>query len=162
VAASQTGTHRNRQKNKPDKDKSGIYYVYWDPKTRPAKYRKFLVNDPKGILAIGKAANLEYRREQFFRALENGRARHSEGRFLNMLKRYGIVPDDIEKQLTWKFQECEEGALAVEEAFAIKAYVLKNGQPPPLNSTIPDRYDKNPFLKRAHWAAVARALRKRR
>ncbi len=138
----------------------GIYYLLWPPKKRLKKYCKILLNDPEGILVIGKAKNLLTRRNRFLNSLRRCTSGHHEGKLLGLLREYKVVPSNIEEQLRWKYFTCRNGSQAIEEAIAIKTYVLKFGQPPPLNSSIPDRTDGNLSWKRARWASLARTKRK--
>lgn len=125
-------------------DEPGVYRVRWLRDSQPVHPGRFLGRDDLGIIAIGKAKQLEDRRSQFVRAAETRRGSHSEGKLLGILVYYSALPANILGELHWEYRICDVEDLEREESLEIKRYVLRFGQTPPLNCAIPDRFGEWP------------------
>ena len=109
----------------------------------PVIINRFLGTDKEGILAIGMTTNMERRRKQFIYGENRCRA-HSEGNLLFLLKEYSRFKTKYNRtRYQYRFQKVKTRDDAKKkEKKLIKDYFKKYGEVPPLNSAIPDRYDK--------------------
>jgi len=108
----------------------------------PIQINRFLSTDLNGLLAIGVAkTNMENRRKLFYRAFNNGRAKHSEGKLLYFIKNnsssYKRYQNCQCQYSFWKLKSLKKAEK--EEARLIKSYLKIFGEVPPLNSVIPKR-----------------------
>jgi hypothetical protein len=140
----------------PDLDKllsgSGIYVVRRsDPVPRVA------AEDPNGILYVGNSSTLRTRLTEFYRA------KHSASWFL------WIYPDVAGAILARSCQNQSDvldhlGDLSVKVATPVDpsdlkdaeravlfAYLLRFGEPPPLNSSLPERWEDHPSDEWVQW-----------
>jgi hypothetical protein len=103
---------------------------------------RFLGNDADGVLTIGEAGNLEKRRKQFIRAMDENRAKHSEGKLLYyILQHSSLLNIHPRPDFEFRFRkEVNKPSAKQSEEKLIKAYILKFGEPPPLNCLIPNRH----------------------
>lgn len=113
-------------------------------KGSPVVVERFYGTDPLGILAIGKTKNLRQRFDKFQSAARNGNAKHSEGRLLYLLMRHGILAKNVIDGLECECVPLKESLTKTKEEISIKCYVLKYGEPPPLNRAIPNCYNAWP------------------
>jgi len=127
-------------------EKSGYdgFVVYkirlYDKKCKqPITLRRFFGMDRKGILAIGRTKNIERRRKQFYKGINDG-AGHSEGNLLR--QSYSPCFESKYPNTNYEFQYSfkRDGRKKKTEEIEIKKYFKKHGEVPPLNSAIPNRY----------------------
>jgi hypothetical protein len=103
----------------------------------PIKIPRFLKEDKDGILVIGETTQMERRRRYFI----NGS--HSEGILWDKLKKYtGFEKKFPNAVLAYCYSIIEDNKQAKSsESRLIKKYIIQYGEAPPLNSSIPDRYN---------------------
>lgn len=110
--------------------------------SRPTEIPRFLGFDGEGILLIGETQNMDTRRNQFICGLERCYG-HSAGNLLYYLRHHtplmSIHPKHL-LQYRFCMQRNKQDARLTESRL-IKAYVRQFGEVPPLNTSIPDRYD---------------------
>lgn len=107
----------------------------------PIPLGRFLNVDADGIISIGLTTSMEQRRQQFVCGVVNCYG-HSEGNLLNLLRRFSRLQDVFPNaKCQYRFASAAEVDLAARERSAIKRYVRRFGEVPPLNSAIPGRYD---------------------
>jgi len=111
-----------------------------DGAAKPIPVPRFLGTDQAGLLCIGKSGNMEVRRRKFVGGIKN-RASHSEAELLYLLLRYSRLEERLPgHQIQYRYRrETNATAAGKAESRFIKAYVREFGEPPPLNSAIPDR-----------------------
>ena len=117
----------------------------------PATIGRLLGSDKGGLLCIGQTSEFESRRRKFVGALRRGR-RHSEANLLHILEAYTSLPSVYpghSYEYSYVRLETQLEAKAL-EASLVKEYVARFGEPPPLNSNIPGRYNWEA------WRAVSR------
>ena len=105
--------------------------------------KRFLGSDDDGLLCIGKASNLERRRKQFISGTTNGGG-HSEANLLHILEKVTSLSANYpNREYEYSYVKVNNpGEEDLLEEKHIKAYVKRFGEVPPLNSAIPNRYDK--------------------
>ena len=100
---------------------------------------RFLGEDTEQILTIGSAVNLQRRINTFYRAIKDGKANHSEGKFLYTINQscdLKISQNDIKVH----FKPLENETIASKtEMQEIFAYIKNFGEPPVLNKAIPKK-----------------------
>ncbi len=132
---------------------SGVYVISCD-----LIIRRIRGEDHAGILYIGKAKNLQRRLRQFW----NGY--HSASGFLyqhpaiaNKLFRKGIkheddVYDNLGKLRFRTAYPIHKASLERAERAALFAYIKNFGEPPPLNLSLPKRWEEAPSTRETRWA----------
>jgi hypothetical protein len=113
----------------------------------PFVINRLLGSDEDAILTIGKTKNMEARRKQFACGLEKCYG-HSEANLLYLLINYSRLKRVVSKpSVEYRFTKRETDQLAIEhEAALLRAYIVRHGELPPLNSILPDRYgEKTPW-----------------
>lgn len=118
-----------------------VYKIRRSNSGTPARISRLLGVDEHGLLCIGQTANMERRCKQFIRGLERGRG-HSEGNLLHLLQKHTSFPrnySDFEYEYSFAQTRSRRHTSQREER-EIKAYAKQHGEPPPLNSAIPNRY----------------------
>jgi hypothetical protein len=112
------------------------------PSGRPLSIPRFMREDPDGILSIGVSGNMDRRRRRFIRGFSKGRG-HSEANLLYIINKYSALHGVKLDQIQYSYSSCPTKQVAEElEEALIKRYFLTFGEPPPLNSAIPRRYEK--------------------
>ena len=108
----------------------------------PFSINRFLSIDNEGVLTIGQTKCMERRRTQFITGIHQCYG-HSECNLLYFLIKHSLfdkIFHDFILQFRYKQLPTEHDA-KTEEKSAIKEYICKFGEVPPLNSAIPDRYN---------------------
>lgn len=126
--------------------RAGVYVIRIVDRNRrrPWSISRLLDMDPEGVLSIGQSSNLERRRRGFVSGVTRCYG-HSEGNLLHLVARHAHRADKFGKDLLsaieWRFQYVHDTAAAkAHENTLLKQYIRRFGEPPPLNSAIPDRY----------------------
>lgn len=104
----------------------------------PVPIPRFLGPDNEGILCIGETKNMEQRRRAFVRAIRTGRG-HSSGDLLCQLERadrLGRLWPERVYEYSFSFLETKSAAKALQDK-SLEEYLLRFGEAPPLNSSIP-------------------------
>lgn len=104
---------------------------------------RLLGNDSDGIVNIGTTKSMESRRRQFTSGIAKCSG-HSAGNlvwYLNDRTRFLQAYSDATFEYAYRCFPTEEGANEFEETL-IKAYFRRFGEVPPLNSSIPKRYEE--------------------
>jgi len=106
------------------------------------KLNRLLKTDDEGIMCIGHTSKMEQRRKQFLSAIKRANG-HSEMNLVYYLNAYTDFKNKFEDaQFQYYFCECSDVAESKrEEEQLIKAYFKEFGEVPPLNSSIPKRYE---------------------
>lgn len=123
----------------------GVYVIrIVNPSDRSAwRISRLLDADPAGVLSIGQSSNLEKRRRNFISGVTKCYG-HSEGNLLHLVARHANdaerFGDDVLAAIEWMFEYVEGDDAEPHEERLLKQYVRRFGEPPPLNSVIPDRY----------------------
>jgi hypothetical protein len=109
----------------------------------PVAIPRFLDTDADGIWSFGETSAMETRRRRFCKSIRGGYG-HPSGKLLALVSEFGL--------LSKKFPECtlqytftvalSKPAAKEKEDELILCYILKYGEPPPANSTIPDRWNE--------------------
>lgn len=102
---------------------------------------RFFGPDAAGILAIGKATNMQSRRRRMGRGAARGRG-HSEMNLLAILGQHAApsaMLSGAQYEVAYCVCETVEDAEYAEQLL-LKKYLLTFGELPPLNSAIPGRY----------------------
>lgn len=102
---------------------------------------RFLGRDAEGILCIGKTENMEGRRKRFMKGIQEGTV-HSEARLIYSIRTR--CKKFNEKYAACQYEYCFEKLFTSEKATAkeaklIKEYIIRYGEAPPFNSSIPKR-----------------------
>jgi hypothetical protein len=120
-----------------------VYNIRMALGKKPIPIQRFLGSDRQGILAIGKTINMEKRRKQFISGLSKGRG-HSEGNLVFLLEKYSRLKRAYRGySLEYRFITADDKGSAEDlERDLIKKYVKQYGEAPPLNSSVPGRYDE--------------------
>jgi len=121
-----------------------VYRVRLVGADRPIPIPRFLGTDDEGILSIGTTSVMDDRRQQFVTGVEECYG-HSSANLLYYLERFTTIKS-LHAHLGYQycFREVESREQAEKlETVLIKTYFLRFGEPPPLNSAIPDRYDES-------------------
>jgi hypothetical protein len=128
--------HQPAEHNTP-----AVYIVRIVYAKRPVRIPRFLASDRRGILTIGKTSKMETRRRQFIRGLD-GNWGHSEAELLHMIRRAASLPRSIAKGALEYTQAPIPEHIDLDriEEVLMKTYAREYGEPPPLNSAIPNRY----------------------
>lgn len=118
------------------------YQIRLINRSKPISISRFLDTDFDGLLSIGMTSNMERRRKQFISGWKRKRG-HSEGNLLYLLEKYsGIKNKFNDYSVQYRFEKATSGMNAGQlERILIKKYVKRFGEVPPLNSSIPARYD---------------------
>ena len=131
--------------------KGGVYRI----RLKNCSISRFLGKDKEGILIIGESSKIEDRRQKFMRGIEKCSG-HSEGKLLNLLVRNcpklkNKFPTfkKLKNNLEFKFFETKKRKKLEEKE--IKSYIINYGEPPPLNSAIPNRYGDVRISNRLVW-----------
>lgn len=104
----------------------------------PVPIPRFFAPDSEGILCIGETNNMERRRRAFVRAIRTGRG-HSSGDLLCQLERaelLGRMWPGRAYEYSFSLLESKAAAKALQDE-SLEAYLLRYGDAPPLNSSIP-------------------------
>lgn len=134
---------------------SGIYIVSYGQSVN-----RIFGCDEAGILYIGKAKNLRDRVHQFYRSDHNVSwflYNHRDIARKYMSKEIKDFDDEKEMapyvgELNIRYAEAEsESQAEYLERVAIFSYLKLFGEVPPLNSSIPNRYDKPPTQNEMEW-----------
>lgn len=117
-----------------------------DDTNKPEKIGRWLGDDLAGILYIGKTDNLKNRLKRIRNGCNSGgnwtnasNSGHPAGNMIWLL-RSDMIKDIKPKNLQYQYEEKKSDAEAkIDEENAIRKYVRKYGEVPPLNSNIPNR-----------------------
>jgi hypothetical protein len=115
---------------------------YVDASGSARSIARFLVPDPTGVLYIGERANMEQARIDILTGIDCW-DKHMAGIMIHILKRYseGFRAQHSESRLQYRFEQHDSAESRKQrEEQLIKAYVLRFGEVPPLNSAIPNRH----------------------
>ena len=129
-----------------DKNPAMYKIILVDGKGKPVQIHRWKGTDKNGILSIGQTSNMERRRKQFLKAINDGgelftgiRGGHVTGNMIHLLDRLN-GKKKLKKNLRYEsktFNSKPEAENAEKEA--IRKYVEIYFEVPPLNSNIPDR-----------------------
>lgn len=112
-----------------------------DENGTPLRLGRFLDLDELGLISIGLTTDMERRRQQFLCGMDNCYG-HSEGNLLNLLRRFSRLQEVFPAaKYQYRFQAATNADVPSLERRAIKRYIRRFGEVPPLNSAIPARYD---------------------
>ena len=131
-------------------DAHAVYRIRLTVAGQPVSINRFLGVDTCGLVCIGRSSRFARRRGKFARALRRGTG-HSEANLLHLLEKYTPLRSVYEGggyEYSYRRLPGKKEARGA-EADLIRAYVARFGEPPPLNSSIPDRYN------REAWEAVS-------
>ncbi|MEM0049005.1 MAG: hypothetical protein QW424_01525 [Candidatus Bathyarchaeia archaeon] len=115
-------------------DVPGIYFVRWSRNGKPVSIPRLGGIDHKGILYIGSAARLRRRIRELWEGIKGRVEAHTIGKTIIFCKISDIINLN-EYEISWEELKTREDALGQEWA-AIKSYVDKYKEPPPLNLAI--------------------------
>ncbi len=118
------------------KKESGVYWVCLDG----VSINRFSGTDPDGTLVIGKSINLERRFGDFKRGIIKASG-HSPANLLSYIFWLSkSARKHMDKKIVIYYQTFSKDDIDKEERSNIIWYIKKYGEPPVLNSAIPDRY----------------------
>lgn len=120
---------------------AAIYEIRLMTKGKPSLIRRWLGDDAGGLLTIGQTKNMESRRNNFIRGMTKCE-KHSAGNLLYFILAHSRMRSIVPMHgIQYRFLKMRTAADAkLLEALNVKQYIIKFGEPPPLNSAIPDRY----------------------
>ncbi|MEQ8560962.1 MAG: hypothetical protein RID18_05580 [Cytophagales bacterium] len=112
--------------------KSGTYRIIWIKNGNPQKIRRFLGDDPTGLVYIGRTkGSLLTRLKQFGASAFLGSSNHSAG---NKYKRYKVLNSHVKpSELKVEFKVESPNKAVNSEKAQIKKYAKHFGEVPPLN-----------------------------
>ena len=121
----------------------GVYKMRLaDLKDYPVGIPRFLEKDKDGILQIGSSKHTERRRKYFRGAMEGKGYAQSEGKRLNLIKKYtNFMGRHNDCKIQYSFKELgSEIKARKEEERLLKCYFKRYGEVPPLNNNLPKKY----------------------
>jgi len=121
----------------------GVYKIRLaDLKDYPVGIPRFLEKDKDGILQIGSSKHTERRRKYFRGAMEGKGYAQSEGKRLNLIKKYtNFMGRHNDCKIQYSFKELgSEIEARKEEERLLKCYFKRYGEVPPLNNNLPKKY----------------------
>ena len=132
----------------------GIYVI-----SQRTNINRIIGNDPKGILYVGKSIKLKQRLNQFIKYYHPASGILWEHKKIAMM----IFDDDCKKEadlndklgiLSVRIAETsssDKEVLDRHERAVLFAYLLKHGETPPLNSSIPGKWNTPPIESDQEW-----------
>jgi len=121
----------------------GVYKIRLaDLKDYPVGIPRFLEKDKDGILQIGSSKHTERRRKYFRGAMEGKGYAQSEGKRLNLIKKYtNFMGRHNDCKIQYFFKELgSEIEARKEEERLLKCYFKRHGEVPLLNNNLPKKY----------------------
>ena len=122
----------------------GVYKIRLaDLKDHPIEIPRFLDKDKDGILQIGNSKHTERRIKYFRGAMEGKGYAQSEGKRLNLIKKYtNFIGRYNDCKIQYSFKKLRSKIEAKkEEERLLKCYFKRHGEVPPLNNSLPKKYN---------------------
>lgn len=122
----------------------GVYKIRLaDLKGYPIGIPRFLDKDKDGIIQIGNSKDIEKRIKCFRSAMEGKGCAHAEGKRLNLIKKYTNFMSRYNNcKIQYSFKKLRDKIEAKkEEERLLKCYFVRHGEVPPLNNSLPKKYN---------------------
>ena len=122
----------------------GVYKIRLaDSKDYPIEIPRFIDKDKDGILQIGSSKDTERRIKYFRGAIEGKGYAHAEGQRLNLVKKYtNFMGRYNDCKIQYSFKKLRnESETKKEEERLLKCYFKSYGEVPPLNNSLPKKYN---------------------
>lgn len=130
-------------KQKPDHGGAAAYQMRLLVDGNPFTVPRLLGMDEDALLMVGETGAFRKRFDKFVSVLRLGRGMHSEAILLHVILNYSRLSDSggnaAIQYRYWRFPT--KMAAKQAEDMMLRRYVLRFGEPPPLNCSLPKRAD---------------------
>jgi hypothetical protein len=116
-------------------NKPGIYFIRWSKNDNPVIINRLGGSDGKGLLYLGESKNLRKRFQRLWRGIEKVQKTDESPNTLSSRIIFCRLHEEIksdEYEITWQHLSTKIEA-QVQTAAALKLYIKKFKEPPPLN-----------------------------